>query len=139
MRISDWSSDVCCSDLHVLRAVEEEGIRKRSGEIKVYVPTDIALYILNDKREALAEIEQRYGFNVLLARDDTLIAPNFRLEQVRARGETVIGAQAPVVDSTTLRATLGDDGEEDEEETGRSEDRRVGREGVGTGGVGGWA
>src|SRR3546814_16202306 len=81
MRISDWSSDVCCSDLHVLRAVEEEGIRKRSGEIKVYVPTDIALYILNDKREALAEIEQRYGFNLLLARDDTLIAPNFRLEQ----------------------------------------------------------
>src|SRR5262249_20479187 len=37
--------------LHVLRAIEDEGIRRRSAEICVYVPTTIALYILNQKRE----------------------------------------------------------------------------------------
>ena len=41
--------------LYVLRAIEEEGIRKRSSEITVYVATKIALYILNQKRDALAE------------------------------------------------------------------------------------
>jgi len=101
--------------LHVLRAIEEEGIRKRSSEIKVYVPTDIALYILNEKRAALAEIEQRYGFSVLLGRDDTLLSPNFRMEQVRARGEVAAGAQAPVVDSAKLLASI-DDKDEDETE-----------------------
>ncbi|MBV8653269.1 MAG: Rne/Rng family ribonuclease, partial [Alphaproteobacteria bacterium] len=70
--------------LHVLRAIEEEGIRRRSAEICIYVPTAIALYILNQKSEALAQIETRYGFRVTVAHDDTLIPPAFRLERLRA-------------------------------------------------------
>ena len=72
--------------LHVLRAIEEEGIRLRSAEIMIHVPTAIALYIFNQKRTKLAEIEQRYGFRVLIGRDDALVPPNFRLERLRARG-----------------------------------------------------
>ena len=40
--------------LHVLRAIEEEGMRRRSAEIAVAVPTVVALYILNQKRADLA-------------------------------------------------------------------------------------
>jgi ribonuclease E len=69
--------------LHVLRAIEEEGIRRRSAEICIYVPTAVALYILNQKRDALAQIEMRYGFHVTVANDDTLIPPAFRLERLR--------------------------------------------------------
>ena len=72
--------------LHVLRAVEEEGIRLRSAEIMVHVPTAIALYIFNQKRAKLAEIEARYGFRVLIGSDDALVPPNFRLERLRQRG-----------------------------------------------------
>ena len=75
------------ASLHVLRAIEEEGIRRRSSEIAVHVATDVALYILNQKRAALAEIEQRYDFLVMLYREDTLLAPEFRLERVRAQTE----------------------------------------------------
>ncbi|MCW2247683.1 ribonuclease E [Azospirillum fermentarium] len=71
--------------LHVLRAIEEEGIRKRSSEITVAVPSSIALYILNQKRGDLARIEERYGFGVMIQADDTLIAPELRLERVKAR------------------------------------------------------
>src|SRR6185437_14881337 len=39
--------------LHVLRAIEEEGMRRRSAEISVAVPSSVALYILNQKRGAL--------------------------------------------------------------------------------------
>src|SRR5690242_19624538 len=70
--------------LHVLRAIEEEGIRRRSAEICIYVPTAVALYVLNQKREMLAQIEIRYGFRVTVAHDDTLIPPAFRLERLRA-------------------------------------------------------
>jgi ribonuclease E len=69
--------------LHVLRAIEEEGIRRRSAEICIYVPTAVALYVLNQKRQALAQIEIRYGFRVTVAHDDTLIPPAFRLERLR--------------------------------------------------------
>src|SRR5689334_13606234 len=72
--------------LYVLRSIEEEGIRRRSAEICIYVPTTVALYMLNQKRESLAQIEARYGIKVLVARDDSLIPPSFRLERLRAYG-----------------------------------------------------
>ncbi|MGB8843905.1 MAG: ribonuclease E/G, partial [Aliidongia sp.] len=70
--------------LVVLRALEDEGIRRRSAEVTIHVPTPIALYILNQKRQALGEIEQRYGFHITVGQDDSLIPPAFRLERVRA-------------------------------------------------------
>ena len=70
--------------LYVLRSIEEEGARGRSAEICIYVPTTVALYILNQKRESLAQIEARYGLRVAVGQDDTLIPPNFRLERLRA-------------------------------------------------------
>ncbi|MCM8732880.1 Rne/Rng family ribonuclease [Azospirillum sp. A1-3] len=73
------------ASLHVLRAIEEEGIRKRSAEITIYVPTSIALYILNQKRGELAKIEERHAFSVMVQADDALIAPDHRLERNKAR------------------------------------------------------
>jgi ribonuclease E len=70
--------------LYVLRSIEEEGARARSAEICVYVPTGVALYLLNQKRDSLAQIEARYNFRVIVGRDDALIPPNFRLERLRA-------------------------------------------------------
>ena len=84
--------------LHVLRAIEEEGMRRRSAEISVAVPTAVALYILNHKRETLVQIEQRYGFRVAIGSDDTLIPPAFRLEKLRALTPAEIAAlPVPVV------------------------------------------
>ncbi len=70
--------------IHVLRAVEEEGIRRRSSEVVVTAPTSVALYILNQKRQALEEIERRYGFVVYVNGDDTLIPPAYRMDRVKA-------------------------------------------------------
>jgi len=75
------------TSLHVLRAIEEEGIQGRSKEITVYVPTAVALYILNQKRAGLTQIEERYGFSVVLASDDSLIPPDYRLERVKGQSD----------------------------------------------------
>jgi len=80
--------------LHVLRTIEEEGIRQRSTRVAVHVPTAVALYILNQKRAALAQIEQRYGFDVTVAGDDTLIPPEMRLERIGGRAGD--GTEVPV-------------------------------------------
>ncbi|MGB8274981.1 MAG: Rne/Rng family ribonuclease, partial [Alphaproteobacteria bacterium] len=71
--------------LQILRSIEEEGIRRRSAEINVFVPTKVALYILNQKRGSLNNIELRYRFKVIINADEALVPPDFRIEVVRAR------------------------------------------------------
>ncbi|HTI88360.1 MAG TPA: Rne/Rng family ribonuclease, partial [Alphaproteobacteria bacterium] len=81
--------------LHVLRSVEEEGIRHRTAEVALTLPPTVALYILNQKRARLNEIEQRYHFTVRVTIDDALIPPAFKLERLRARELPPPGAERP--------------------------------------------
>ncbi len=73
--------------LHVLRAVEEEGIRRAGGSLLIKVPTAVALYMLNQKRALLIDIEERYGFEIEISADNTLTAPDYTLERVGEQGE----------------------------------------------------
>jgi len=70
----------------ILRAIEEEGLRARASEIKVSVPTDIALYIFNTKREMLTAIEKRHNIQVSLHANNELIKPAYTIEILRAAG-----------------------------------------------------
>lgn len=63
----------------VMRAIEEEGTRKRAAELVVHVNSAVALYVLNNKRKLLTELEKRYGFEVVMRVDDT-IGAEFRVE-----------------------------------------------------------
>jgi ribonuclease E len=70
--------------LHVLRAVEEEGGKRRSAEILVHMPGAVAFYILNHKRQRLMDIEARYGMKVAFGADETLAPANLRIDRLRA-------------------------------------------------------
>jgi ribonuclease E len=70
--------------LHVLRAIEEEGMHRRSAEIAVAAPSKVALYVLNQKRTALLQAESRFGLRVTISSDDALVPPAFRLDRLRA-------------------------------------------------------
>jgi ribonuclease E len=71
------------SAIHVLRQIEEEGAKARAGHIMVHVANAVAMCILNTKRERLAEIEQRYAMRVHFNGDDTLPAPQTRIDRLR--------------------------------------------------------
>ena len=71
--------------MRVLRAIEEEGIRMRTSEITVRVPTGIALYILNQKRSTLVTLESRHGFQVILQGDDSVVPPDIEIERVKGK------------------------------------------------------
>ena len=73
------------SSLHVLRCLEEEAIQQKSGEVTVYLPTPIILYLLNQKRKAIQDIESRWGLLVHFAQDDSLIPPDYRIERLKIR------------------------------------------------------
>lgn len=72
--------------LQILRVIEEEAMRKRNNEITMHVPTEVALYILNQKRDLLTKIETDYEVRVYLENDDTLIPPDYRMDRIKSDG-----------------------------------------------------
>ena len=78
------------SGLQALRSIEEEGAKRRAAEVIVHLPSAVAFWLLNRKRERLGQIETRFGMAVLLAADDTLIAPALRIERTRAANPDAI-------------------------------------------------
>ncbi len=79
--------------LHLLRAIEEEGMQHRSRRVTAQIPTPVALYILNNKRSALSRIEEKFKMSVRLESDDSLIPPNFRLDRIGEDGRPVVAAE----------------------------------------------
>lgn len=73
------------STLHVLRAIEEEAIEQKADEFMLTVPTAISLYILNQKRKLLQDLESRWDISVRFSQDDSLIPPDYRLERLHLR------------------------------------------------------
>ncbi len=90
--------------LSVLRAVEEEALKGRAGEIKVSLPARVALYILNHKREALTSLESRYGLRVVMVHDDLLPPPFYQLEKSKGRVGGKPNASAPAVNTDEVFA-----------------------------------
>lgn len=70
------------SAVFILRSIEEEGIKNRSSRINVFVPADIAIYLLNQKRQMLINLEHKYKMEVIISADNSLknIA-DFRIER----------------------------------------------------------
>ncbi|MBY0293423.1 MAG: ribonuclease E/G [Alphaproteobacteria bacterium] len=75
------------ASLHVLRGIEEESIQQKVSEMVVHAPTSIALYILNQKRRVIQDIETRWKISIRFSRDDTLIPPDYRIERLRLQRE----------------------------------------------------
>ena len=70
----------------LLRSLEEEGMKKRAAALIVHVSPSVAIYLLNNKREKLAEIEDRYGFTVLIRVDDDATQDGYRIEVSKPSG-----------------------------------------------------
>jgi ribonuclease E len=105
--------------LAVLRAIEEEGAKRRAAEILVHVAGAIALYVLNHKRTRIAEIEARYGMSVSFAADESLLPPDTRIDKLRAQvpGETPEPLYTPIPISTRPADVEDETVEEEEDET----------------------
>jgi hypothetical protein len=69
--------------LTVLRALEEEGTRKRSREVLLKAPIAVVNYLINQKREHIALIEARYGMSVRVEADPMLISPDYAIEKFK--------------------------------------------------------
>ncbi|MFY0597170.1 MAG: Rne/Rng family ribonuclease [Cognatishimia sp.] len=87
--------------LNILRQIEEEGTRRRSREVLVKVPVSIANYLMNQKREHIAQIEARHGLSVRIEADVHLVSPDFSIEKFKTATRVVPEPSAPVVSVDT--------------------------------------
>ncbi|MFP1645862.1 Rne/Rng family ribonuclease [Pontitalea aquivivens] len=90
--------------LQILRAIEEEGTRKRSREVLVKAPVAVANYLMNAKREHIAGIEARYGMSVRVEADPALVSPDFAIEKFKTATRVVpeVVSQAVSVDARLM-------------------------------------
>src|SRR5678810_405562 len=63
--------------LSILRVAEEHAMKENTGQVLVQVPVEIANYLLNEKRRALGEIEQRHDAPIVIVADDQLETPHY--------------------------------------------------------------
>src|SRR6056300_696427 len=87
--------------LSILRQIEEEGVRRRSREVLVQCPVGIANFIMNQKRDHVAHIEQRYGLSVRVEGDPMLVSPDFTIEKFKT-ATRIVAEVAPVVSADTI-------------------------------------
>ena len=65
--------------LSIMRQIEQIALKERTGEIQAEVPTEIAAFLLNEKRESLVYLEQDSGARITILPHAHLESPNFSL------------------------------------------------------------
>ncbi len=71
--------------LHVLRGIEEYLLKNTTHDITVRTTPEIALYLLNHKRQTVMDYEKRFGVSIFIESDHNVGATHFAID----RGEAV--------------------------------------------------
>ena len=69
--------------LSIIRVAEEHAMKDNTGQVLVQAPVEIANYLLNEKRGALREIEQRHDAPIVIVADEQLHTPHYEVTRVR--------------------------------------------------------
>ncbi len=97
--------------LHVLRVLEEALVKSSAHDITLRTRTAVALYILNQKRTHLQDLEARFGVHITVAADDTLTGSTYHALE---RGELASGVRAPILQHLRVDSVRAEPLEEEE-------------------------
>jgi ribonuclease E len=75
--------------LSVLRLMEEEAMKEKTGYVVSQLPVEIASFLVNEKREAIADIESRHQVRMLVVPNPNLETPHFQVLRCRADDEEI--------------------------------------------------
>jgi ribonuclease E len=106
--------------LHVLRVLEDNLIKSAAHNMTVRTRTEVALYILNQKRRHLRDLERRFGVTIMVAADESLTGLVYHALE---RGEPASGVpdDEPAAHESALDEEPIDEALEEEAE-GEAED-----------------
>ena len=103
--------------LSIIRQIEDEGVRGRSSEIIVKCPVSVANFIVNQKREHIANIEARFSLFVRINADTALVSPEYSIEKLKTSSKPQGEKHGTPVSSATVGVSdVGPVGENDNDE-----------------------
>ena len=119
--------------LQLLRAIEDEAAKGRMEELRITMNRDVALYILNHKREAISEMETRFELRIVILAGDSLMATEHEAERIGFQGGNSRKQARPAKKEAAASETEDDSPEGSAEDDSDDEDqpkrRKRGRRG----------
>ena len=69
--------------LAVLRIIEEEAMKEKTGKVMAQVPVEAAAFLLNEKRRDISTIEDRQNVSIVLLPNPTMETPAYDVQRIR--------------------------------------------------------
>lgn len=69
--------------LSIMRLIEENALKENTSQVRAILPVEIATYLLNEKRQAITDIERRQQVNVLIVPNPHFLTPHYELDRIR--------------------------------------------------------
>lgn len=115
------------SALQLLRAIEARAAGQQLKGLTVTAPTEVAIYLLNSKRDAITAIEEDAGFTIAIQSDAEMIPGSFTLDAEKASGgrrrsRKLKRSDFIIGDEDDHLLPTDEDDDEDDDETVASDD-----------------
>ena len=94
--------------LSILRVIEEEAMKEKTGKILAKLPLDVATFLLNEKRENVHDIEQRCNVQVILVPVPDMTASAYQVERVRDDDDAHESSKQPSYEIAETTSALPD-------------------------------
>jgi len=69
--------------LAILRLIEEEAMKEKSARIEAQLPMSVATFLLNEKRSAVNDIENRHSTHIVLIPNPKMETPHYEVTRIR--------------------------------------------------------
>jgi ribonuclease E len=70
--------------LSVIRLIEEHALKENTAQVRAILPIEIASFLLNEKRQAIIDIETRQKITVIIVPNQHFTTPQYEVERIRA-------------------------------------------------------
>jgi len=67
----------------IMRLLEEEALKEQTGQVNLQTPVDVATYLLNEKREGIAEIQKNTSVKIVVIPNPGMVTPQYEIVRVR--------------------------------------------------------
>ncbi len=78
--------------LSILRLMEEESMKEMTGQVTAHLPVPVATFLLNEKRDALADVQKRRKIQLTIIPNPHMDTPHFEITRLRTDEMQDMGA-----------------------------------------------
>ncbi len=83
--------------LSIIRLIEEHALKENTAQVRAILPVEIASFLMNEKRQAIIDIETRQKITVVVVPNPHFTTPQYEVERIRSseRDEKLASYQLP--------------------------------------------